>query len=62
MKKPTKDSIQKATNRVMKRLPIDKLRKVAKFKNISEHDYLKLIKNAEKFALLVLAIHSKETI
>ncbi|MCT4583133.1 MAG: hypothetical protein N4A35_17105 [Flavobacteriales bacterium] len=59
MKKPNKDSIRKATERVMKRLPIDKLRKIKKFKNISEQDYLKLIKNAEKFALLVLALYSE---
>jgi len=59
MKKPNKDSIRKATERVMKRLPIDKLRKIKMFKNISEQDYLKLIKNAEKFALLVLALYSE---
>jgi hypothetical protein len=58
MNKPNKDSIQKATERVMKRLPLDKLRLIPKFKNISEKDYLRLIKNAEKFALLILELHT----
>lgn len=56
MSSPNKDNIQKATERVMKRLPLDKLRLIPKFKDLSEKDYLELIKSAEKFALLVLRL------
>ena len=54
MKKPDKDSIAKATERVMNRLPLDKIRELPKYKDISEEDYFLLIKNAEKFAILIL--------
>jgi hypothetical protein len=57
MEKPTKDSIQKATQRVMKKIPLGKMRLVPKYKNITEKDYLKLIKNSEKLVLLILELY-----
>lgn len=58
MDKPDKDSIQKATERVMKRLPIEKLRQIPKYKNITEKEYLNLIKTSEKLALLILDLYA----
>jgi hypothetical protein len=53
MKKPSQDSIAEATKRVMDRLPLDKIRSIPKYKDITEEDYFLLIKNAEKFAILI---------
>lgn len=61
MDNPSKENIQQATERVKKRLPLEEIRCIAKYKDISEEDYHKLIKNAESFALLILeAFFSKE--
>ena len=54
MQKPSKENIQQATKRVKKRLPLDKVRRIPKFKDISLHDYEKLVRNAETFSLLIL--------
>lgn len=54
MNYPSKDNIQKATERVMKRLPLKKLRMIPKYRNLSKKEYKLLIKNAEIFALLIL--------
>ena len=51
---PSKDSIQKATERVKKRLPLKKLRMIPKYQNLTKKEYKLLIKNAEIFALLIL--------
>jgi hypothetical protein len=53
MNKPSQDSIAEATKRVMDRLPLDKIRNIPKYKDITEEDYFLLIKNAEKFAILI---------
>ena len=54
MKKPTKDSIAKATQRVKNTINLGALRKVPKFKNLTELEYNRLIKSAEIFAILIL--------
>ncbi len=60
METPRKEDIQQATERVKIRLPIEKIRSIPKFRNISEEKYHKLIKSAETFALLILEIILKE--
>ncbi|HBL77385.1 MAG: hypothetical protein A2W90_21550 [Bacteroidetes bacterium GWF2_42_66] len=47
-------NIEEATERVKSRLPLEKLRLVPKYKDLSDEDYQLLIKNAETFALLIL--------
>ncbi len=54
MKKPTKDSIAKATQRVKNSINLGALRKIPKFKNLNELEYNRLIKSAEIFAILIL--------
>ncbi|WP_010522574.1 hypothetical protein [Aquimarina agarivorans] len=49
-----KEDIEQATERVKKRLPIEKIRQITKYKNISPEAYNQLIKNAETFSLLIL--------
>jgi len=49
-----KENIEQATQRVKKRLPIEKIRQIPKYRNISPEGYNQLIKNAETFSLLVL--------
>lgn len=60
MDRPDKDSIQKATERVMKRLPLKKLRQIPKYKNMSKKQYLRLIKSAETLALIILEVFTRE--
>jgi hypothetical protein len=47
-------NIEEATKRVKKRLPLEKIRRIPKYRNMSDEDYEKLIKNSETFALLIL--------
>lgn len=47
-------NIEEATERVRKRLPLEKIRCIPKYRNMSDEDYEKLIKNSETFALLIL--------
>lgn len=47
-------NIEEATERVKKRLPLEKLRLVPKYKDLSAEDYKQLIKDAEIIALLIL--------
>ena len=56
METPRKEDIEQATKRVKIRLPIDEVRDIPKFRNISEEKYHQLIKNAETFALLILEV------
>lgn len=57
MKKPTKDSIEKATQRVKNKLTLAKLRTIPKFRNISKEEYNRLITNAEKLALVIFQLY-----
>lgn len=54
MKIPDRDTIQQATARVKKRLPLKKIRLLPKYQNLTKKEYRVLIKNAEIFALLIL--------
>lgn len=47
-------NIEEATERVKARLPLEKLRLVPKYKDLSVEDYEQLIKDAETIALLIL--------
>ena len=47
-------NIEVATEQVKNRLPLEKLRLIPKYRNLSAEDYEKLIKNAETIALLIL--------
>lgn len=47
-------NIEEATERVKKRLPLEKIRSIPKYKNLSSDDYEKLMKNTETIALLIL--------
>ena len=54
MKKPTKDSIQKATERVKKRMTLAQMRLIPKYKDLTQEGYDLLVKNAEIFAIIIL--------
>ena len=45
---------EEATKRVKQRLPLEKIRCIPKYRNLSPKDYEKLIKNSETIALLIL--------
>ena len=47
-------NIEEATERVKERLPLEKIRCIPKYKDLSSEDYEKLIKNTETVALLIL--------
>jgi hypothetical protein len=47
-------NIEEATKRVKKRLPLEKIRCIPKYRDLSSEDYEKLIKNTETVALLIL--------
>jgi predicted nucleic acid-binding protein len=47
-------NIEEATERVKNRLPLEKLRLVPKYKDLSVEDYEQLVKDAETIALLIL--------
>lgn len=46
--------IEQASQKVRERMPLEKLRLVPKYRNLSVEDYEQLIKNAETIALLIL--------
>ena len=52
--KNSEEAIKEATQRVKSRLPLEKLRLVPKYRDLSAEDYQQLIKNAETIALLIL--------
>lgn len=47
-------NIEEATERVKARLPLEKLRLIPKYKDLSAEDYEQLIKDTETIALLIL--------
>ena len=47
-------NIEEATERVKNRLPLEKIRCIPKYKDLSPDDYEKLIKDTETIALLIL--------
>ncbi len=56
MQKTGNKNIEEATQRVRERMPLEKIRQIPKYKNISPEAYEELIKNAETIALLVLRV------
>ena len=46
--------IEEATEKVKKRLPLEKIRCIPKYRDLSPEDYEKLMKNTETVALLIL--------
>lgn len=46
--------IEQASQKVKERMPLEKLRLVPKYMDLSVEDYEKLIKDAETIALLIL--------
>jgi hypothetical protein len=54
MKEEQYKNIEEATERVKKRLPLEKIRCIPKYRDLSVEDYEKLIKNSETVALLIL--------
>lgn len=53
MEEKQNKNIEEATERVKNRLPLEKLRLVPKYRDLSAEDYEKLIKDAEIMALLI---------
>jgi len=51
---PDKDKLAEARERFMKRFPIDRIRKIKKYRNLSNQQYLQLIHNLEKLGILLL--------
>ncbi len=49
-------TIEEATQKVRERMTLEKMRSTPKYKDITEEEYEKLIKDAETFALLVLRV------
>jgi hypothetical protein len=47
-------NIEEATERAKNRLPLEKLRLISKYKDLSAEDYEQLFKDAETIALLIL--------
>jgi hypothetical protein len=54
VKKPSKDSIQKATKRFVKKHSLAKLRTKPDFQDISQEEYDLLVTNLEKFSIIIL--------
>lgn len=46
--------IEQASRKVKERIPLEKLRLIPKYRDLSAEDYEQLIKNAETIALLIL--------
>ena len=51
---PDKNKLEEARERFMKRFPIDRIRKIKKYRNLSNQQYLQLIHNLEKLGILLL--------
>jgi len=54
MQEEQNKNIEEATKRVKQRLPLEKIRLIPKYRDLSPEDYEKLIKNSETIALLIL--------
>jgi hypothetical protein len=54
VKKPSTDSIQKATKRFVNKHSLAKLRTLPDFKDISQDEYDLLVTNLEKFSIIIL--------
>jgi hypothetical protein len=54
MQKTESRNIEDATQRVKERMPLEKIRSIPKYRDLTMEDYDQLIKNAETIALLFL--------
>jgi len=54
MEKPDKHRLDLARERLMKRLPLKQVRKIAKYRNYNMEQYLQLIDKLERLGLLLL--------
>ena len=54
MQKSENRNIEEATQRVKERMPLEKIRRITKYRDLSPEGYQQLIKNAETIALLIL--------
>jgi hypothetical protein len=54
MQKTESRNIEDATQRVKERMPLEKIRRIPKYRDLTMEDYEQLIKNAETIALLIL--------
>ncbi len=54
MQKCENRDIEEATRRVKKRMPLEKIRRIPKYRHITPEGYEQLMKDAETIALLIL--------
>jgi len=54
MQEKQNKNIEEATEKVKKRLPLEKIRHIPKYRDLSPEDYEILMKNTETLALLIL--------
>jgi hypothetical protein len=54
MQKTENRNIEEATQKVKERMPLEKIRSIPKYRDLSLEGYEQLIKNAETIALLIL--------
>jgi hypothetical protein len=54
MQKTGNRNIEEATRRVKERMPLEKIRHIPKYRDLSPEGYEQLIKNAETISLLIL--------
>ncbi|MFV0266242.1 MAG: hypothetical protein ACK5HT_03810 [Draconibacterium sp.] len=47
-------NIEEATQKVKERIPLEKIRRIPKYRDLSQEGYEQLIKDAETIALLIL--------
>ncbi|MDD4190680.1 MAG: hypothetical protein PHI28_05095 [Mangrovibacterium sp.] len=47
-------NIEEATERVKERMPLEKIRRISKYRDITPEGYERLMKDAETIALLIL--------
>ncbi|SHF46042.1 hypothetical protein SAMN05444274_105309 [Mariniphaga anaerophila] len=61
MQKRENKDIEEATQRVKERMPLEKIRRIPKYRDITPEGYERLMKDAETVALLILkAFFSKK--
>ena len=54
MKKPDTTRLEKAKQELMKRLPLEKIRQIPKYRNYKMEQYLQLIDNISDMAIILL--------
>ncbi|MCG6188659.1 hypothetical protein [Maribellus maritimus] len=54
MQKRENKDIEEATQRVKERMPLEKIRRIPKYRDLSQEGYEQLIKDAETVSLLII--------